>query len=148
MIEAIDHVGIAVESIAKARGLYELLGLEVERIEEVPQEGVRVALLRCGESCIELLEATDADSPIARFLARRGPGIHHLCLRTDDVTADDGRLRQAGLDMLRLRPTRGAGGCWVQFVHPRSTGGVLLELSQESEESHEPEEREAGDDEG
>ena len=148
MIEAIDHVGIAVESIAEARRLYELLGLEVERIEEVPQEGVRVALLRCGESCIELLEATDPDSPIARFLARRGPGIHHLCLRTDDVTADDARLRQAGLDMLRPRPTRGAGGCWVQFVHPRSTGGVLLELSQESDESQEPEEREAVDDDG
>jgi methylmalonyl-CoA/ethylmalonyl-CoA epimerase len=140
MIEAIDHIGIAVESIAEARRLYELLGLEVERIEEVPQEGVKVALLRCGESRIELLEATDSSSPIAHFLARRGPGIHHLCLRSDDVMVDDDRLRRAGLDMLRSQPTRGAGGCWVQFVHPRSTGGVLLELSQE------PEDREAKDD--
>jgi len=130
MIKAIDHVGIAVESIAEACRLYELLGLEVERIEEVPQEGVRVALLRCGESRLELLEAIGPESPVARFLDRRGPGIHHLCLRTDDVTADDGRLRDAGLEMLRPEPTPGAAGCWVQFVHPRSTGGVLLELSQ------------------
>jgi len=131
MITAIDHIGIAVESIAEARRFYALLGLEVERIEEVPHEGVRVALLRCGESRIELLEATGPESPIARFLDRRGPGIHHLCLRSEDVAADDDRLRRAGLDMLRHAPTRGAGGCWVQFVHPRSTGGVLLELSQE-----------------
>ncbi len=130
MIERIDHVGIAVASIDEARKLYETLGLEVEAIEEVPAEGVRVALIPCGESSIELLEPTRDDSPIARFLERRGPGIHHLCLGTGDVSADDARLRAAGLDVLRPAPTRGAGGCWVQFVHPKSAGGVLLELSQ------------------
>ncbi len=131
MIERIDHVGVAVASIAEARRLYEALGLEVEVIEEVPAEGVRVAMIRCGEARIELLEALGEDSPIARFLERRGPGIHHLALASDDVRADDGRLRAAGYRVLREAPTRGAGGCWVQFVHPGSTGGVLLELSEE-----------------
>ena len=130
MIQRIDHVGVAVESIEEARRFYEALGLEVEAIEEVPDEGVRVAMIRCGESRIELLEATTPDSPIARHLERRGPGIHHLCLATDDVAADDVRLRTLGYQVLRPKPTRGAGGCWVQFVHPRSVGGVLVELSQ------------------
>jgi methylmalonyl-CoA epimerase len=133
MIERLDHVGIAVRSIDEARKLYETLGLAVEAIEEVPAEGVRVALIPCGGSRIELLEATSASSPIARFLEKRGPGIHHLCLATGDVRADDERLRAAGLEVLRPEPTRGAGGCWVQFVHPKSTGGVLLELSQPAE---------------
>ena len=132
MIERIDHVGIAVHSLAEARKAYEALGMVVERIEEVPHEGVRVAMIRCGESHIELLEAMNESSPIAKFLAKRGPGIHHLCLATDDVRADDARLRAAGLEMLRPEPTRGAGGCWVQFVHPKSAGGVLLELSEEA----------------
>ena len=130
MIHRIDHIGIAVESIEEARGFYEALGLSIERIEEVPQEGVRVALIRCGESCIELLEATTAESPIAKFIAKRGAGMHHLCLATEDVRGDDAKLRQAGFDVLRPEPTRGVGGCWVQFVHPKSTGGVLVELSE------------------
>lgn len=133
MIGKIDHIGIAVASIAEARRFWEALGLAVEAIEDVPQEGVRVAMLRCGESHIELLEATSADSPIARFLAKRGPGIHHLCLASDDLAGDDARLRAAGLRLLRPEPTRGAGGCWVQFVHPESAGGVLVELSQPAE---------------
>jgi methylmalonyl-CoA epimerase len=132
MIERIAHVGIAVRSIADARRTYEALGMVVEGLEEVPQEGVRVAMIRCGESHIELLEPMSETSPIASFLERRGPGIHHLCLATDDVRADDARLRAAGLTMLRPEPTRGAGGCWVQFVHPKSAGGVLLELAEEA----------------
>ena len=130
MISGLDHIGIAVRSIDEGRRLYESLGLHVEEIEEVPEEGVRVAMIPCGDSRIELLEPTRDDSPIARFLEKRGPGIHHLCLSSDDVRDDDQRLRDAGLQVLRPEPTRGAGGCWVQFVHPKSTGGVLLELSQ------------------
>ncbi len=133
MIHRIDHIGIAVESIEEARGIYEALGLSIESIEEVPQEGVRVALIRGGESRIELLEATSADSPIAKFIAKRGAGMHHLCLATEDVRGDDAKLRQAGFDVLRPEPTVGAGGCWVQFVHPKSTGGVLVELSEEAD---------------
>ena len=131
MIQRIDHVGIAVPSIDEALRLYESLGLELEGIEEVPSEGVRVAMIRCGESRIELLEATREDSPVARFLARRGGGLHHICLSTSDIRADQENLEERGYRLLRAEPTRGAGGCWVQFIHPASAAGVLLELSQE-----------------
>jgi methylmalonyl-CoA/ethylmalonyl-CoA epimerase len=127
----VEHVGIAVRSIEEARRFWEALGLAVEHVEEVPHEGVRVAMIPCGETRIELLEPTRDDSPIARFLERRGPGIHHLCMRSDDVRGDDARLRAAGVELLREAPTRGAGGTRVQFVHPRSAGGVLVELSEE-----------------
>lgn len=130
MIEQVDHIGIAVRSIDEARVLYEALGLHVEEIEEVPQEKVRVAMIPCGQTCIELLEPTGPDSPIAKFLETRGPGIHHLCLKSGDVVEDDAKLREAGFRVLRDAPTPGAGGTRVQFVHPKSTGGVLLEIAQ------------------
>ncbi len=130
MIDKIDHIGVAVHSIEEGRKLYESLGLEVEHIEEVESEGVRVAMIPCGESKIELLEPTRDDSPIAKFLEKRGPGIHHVCLGSDDIDADDRRLRAEGVRVLRPEPTIGAGGCRVQFVHPKSAGGVLLELSE------------------
>ena len=130
MIRGVDHLGIAVRSIAEGRVFYEALGLAVEAIEEVPGDQVRVAMIPCGAMRLELLEPTSPESPIARFLERRGPGLHHLCLATDDLGADDARLREAGYQLLRPEPSRGAGGCWIQFVHPKSTGGVLVELSQ------------------
>ncbi|MEM7479533.1 MAG: methylmalonyl-CoA epimerase [Acidobacteriota bacterium] len=132
MIHGVDHIGIAVHSIDEAKGFYRTLGLEIEAIEEVPQEGVRVAMIDCGNTHIELLEATSPDSPVAKFLDSRGPGIHHLCLASSDVKADDAALREQGYRVLRPEPTRGAGGCWVQFVHPKSAGGVLLELSEKA----------------
>lgn len=136
MIGKLDHVGIAVTSIEEAMRFYGALGLAIDDVEEVPQEGVRVAMIRVGETRIELLEATREDSAVAKFLAKRGPGIHHLCFATDDVRGDDAKLRAAGMEVLRPEPTRGAGDCWVQFVHPRSAGGVLVELSQsEGEDS-------------
>jgi methylmalonyl-CoA/ethylmalonyl-CoA epimerase len=138
MIDKIDHVGIAVRSIEEARRFYEALGLEVEEIEEVPQEGVRVAMIPCGESRIELLEPTRDDSPVATFLAKRGEGIHHVCLGSDDVAGDDGALRAAGYRVLRPEPTVGAGGARVQFVHPKSANGVLVELSEPGEGEEEP----------
>ena len=130
MIDRIDHVGIAVRSIEEARSFWEALGLRVEEIEEVPREGVRVAMIPCGGSRIELLEPTAEDSPIARFLDKQGPGIHHLCLGSDDVEADDAALRGRGYRLIRERPTEGAGGSRMQFVHPKSAGGVLVELAQ------------------
>ncbi|HJX30130.1 MAG TPA: methylmalonyl-CoA epimerase [Thermoanaerobaculia bacterium] len=136
MIGRIEHVGIAVRSIEEARKMYEALGLQVTEIEDVPHEGVRVAMIPCGESRIELLEPISEDSPVAKFLEKRGPGVHHLCLASNDVRADDAKLREAGFQVLRPEPTRGAGGCWVQFVHPKSTGGVLLELSEGGHGSH------------
>ena len=87
----------------------------------------------------KLLESIDTASPVAKFLAKRGPGVHHICLASDDLRSDDASLRQSGFQVLRPEPTRGAGGCWVQFVHPKSTGGVLLELSQPASDSGEPE---------
>lgn len=133
MIRGVDHIGVAVRSIAEARGFYESLGLAIAEIEEVPQEGVRVAMIPCGETRIELLEPTSEDSPVAKFIERRGPGIHHVCLASDGVQADDARLRAAGAELLRAEPSRGAGGARVQFVHPRSAGGVLVELSERAE---------------
>ncbi|MEM6454250.1 MAG: methylmalonyl-CoA epimerase [Acidobacteriota bacterium] len=130
MIGAIDHIGIAVRSIDEALPFYRDLGLELVEIEEVPQEKVRVAMLACGDSRLELLEPTADDSPVARFLDKRGPGIHHVCLRSDDVDVDDARLRTAGHRLLRDAPTPGAGGSRVQFIHPKSAGGVLFELAQ------------------
>ena len=137
MIRGVDHLGIAVRSIAESRVFYEALGLAVEAIEEVPGDQVRVAMIPCGAMRLELLEPTSQESPIARFLERRGPGLHHLCLATDDLGADDARLREAGYQVLRPEPSRGAGGCWIQFVHPKSTGGVLVELSQPAADAHE-----------
>jgi len=133
MIRGVDHIGIAVTSIEEGRKLYESMGLKVEGIEEVPEEGVRVAFIPVGGTRIELLEPTSPDSPIAKFLAKRGPGIHHVCLGSDALDADDAALRAAGVQLLREEPTRGAGGCRVQFVHPKSAGGVLFELSQPEE---------------
>lgn len=130
MIPGIAHVGIAVRSIEEARPFWEALGLTIEHVEEVPHEGVRVAMIPCGASRIELLEPTRDDSPIAHFLSKRGPGIHHLCLASDDLPADEGRLRAGGFTLLREQPSGGAGGTRVQFVHPKSAGGVLVELSE------------------
>lgn len=130
MIRGLDHVGIAVRSIEEARGFWESLGLRVEAIEEVPTERVRVAMIAAGNVRIELLEPTSPDSPIAKFLEQRGPGIHHLCLASDALDAVDARLRAAGARLLRERPSPGAGGSRVQFVHPKSAGGVLVELAE------------------
>ena len=130
MITGLDHVAIAVPSIEEARSFYEKLGLEIAAVEVVEHEGVRVAMIPCGGTRIELLEPLSSDSPVGRFLERRGPGIHHLCMRSDDVHEDDGKLREDGLSLLRERPGPGAEGATVQFVHPKSAGGVLLELSE------------------
>ena len=135
MIRGIDHIGLAVRSIEEARRFWESLGLTIAHIEEVPQEGVRVAMVEVGGVRIELLEPMSAASPVAKFLDRRGPGIHHLCLASDDLSADDRRLRERGVELLREGPTPGAGGASVQFVHPKSAGGVLVELSQHASEA-------------
>ncbi len=108
----------------------DMLGLDVAETEEVAGQKVRVAMLPIGESRIELLEATSADSPISRFLEKRGPGIHHIAVRVDDIRAALADLRAKGARLIDEEPRQGAGGCLVAFVHPSSTGGVLLELVQ------------------
>jgi methylmalonyl-CoA/ethylmalonyl-CoA epimerase len=129
----LDHIGIAVESIDDGLDIYEALGLEVEAIEVVPEQGVRVASLPVGDSRLELLEPTGPDSPIARHLERRGQGLHHICLRVPDIRAAMATLAEQGRTLLSEEPQPGANGCLVCFVHPKSTGGVLLELSQRAE---------------
>lgn len=127
----IDHLGIAVNGLDGAIAFYESIGLSVAHRETVDTEKVRVAMLPAGDSRIELLEPSAPDSPIGRFLEKRGPGLHHLALRVPDLPAAVERLRASGARLLN-EPRRGAGGHLYVFVHPASTGGVLLELIQES----------------
>src|ERR1700687_4882486 len=127
----IDHIGIATRGIDEAARFWlSALGVSAIETEEVVEQKVRVAMLPVGESRIELLEATSEDSPISRFLEKRGPGIHHIAVRVDDIQATLADLKQKGTRLIDEAPRRGAGGCLVAFVHPSSTGGVLLELVQ------------------
>lgn len=126
----IDHLGIAVKSLAAARAFYEQLGLRVVGEEVVAHEKVRVAMLPVGESRLELLEATAQDSPVARFIAKRGEGLHHLALEVDNLAAVVEQLKKAGTRLISDEIKIGAGGHLYVFVHPSSTGGVLLELCQ------------------
>ena len=130
----LDHLGIAVESIDSGLAIYRALGIEVEGIEEVADQKVRVAFLPVGDARIELLEPTDGTSPIARHLERRGPGLHHICLRVPDIRAAMAQLAEEGYRLLSEEPLQGAHGCLVCFVHPKSAGGVLLELFQAASE--------------
>ncbi|MGA2195585.1 MAG: methylmalonyl Co-A mutase-associated GTPase MeaB [Bryobacteraceae bacterium] len=127
----IDHLGIAVKSLEQAAAFYESIGLAVGHRETVASEKVHVAMLPAGDSRIELLEPSEADSPIAKFLEKRGPGLHHVALRVPDLNAAVERLRASGARLLN-EPRRGSGGHLYVFVHPASAGGVLLELIQES----------------
>ena len=125
----IDHIGIATKGIDEASAFWrETLGLEIGGTEEVNEQGVRVAMLAVGESRIELLEATHDKSPIAKFLEKRGPGIHHIALRVTDIRAALNKLKANGARLIDETPRIGAGGCLVAFVHPTATGGVLVEL--------------------
>ncbi len=129
MILRLDHVGIAVRSIDESLRFWELaLGLALEGREQVPTEGVEVAFLPAGKSRVELLEATGKDTPVARFVEKRGPGIHHLTFEVDDIVAALDRLAGVGIELLDRVPRIGAGGSRVAFVHPRAAGGVLVEL--------------------
>jgi methylmalonyl-CoA epimerase len=125
---SIDHLGIAVKSLAAAKAIYQKLGLSVSGEELVDAEQVRLVMVPLGESRLELLEATSENSPIARFIARRGEGLHHICLRVPDLAAAVERLKQNGVRLISEEIRIGAGGHRYIFVHPASAGGVLLEL--------------------
>jgi len=128
---SIDHLGIAVSSIDEALNFWrDGLGLLLEGIEVVEDQGVRVAILPVGESRIELLEATGEETSIGKFIARRGPGIHHLSLEVSDLQAMLGELKNRGVRLIDQEPRVGAGGALIAFIHPSSTGGVLIELAQ------------------
>jgi len=125
----IDHIGIATNGIAAAAAVYgDAFGLSVTEMEEVSSQKVRVAMMPVGEARIELLEATSDDSPISKFLAKRGPGIHHIALRVEDIRLTLAGLKSNGTRLIDEEPRTGAGGCLVAFIHPSSTGGVLIEL--------------------
>ena len=127
----LDHIGIAVKSIAQARQLYEALGMQVVHEGTVEQEHVRTAMIPAGDARIELLEPTTPDSPVGRFLAKRGAGLHHVALHVDDISAALETLKAHGARLISDDIQTGAGGHLYFFVHPSSTGGVLLEICQD-----------------
>jgi len=130
----INHLGIATNGIEESLKFWgDALGLENVHSEVVEDQKVRVAMLPLGESRIELLEPTSDDSPIAKFLEKRGGGIHHVAVEVDDIVAALARLKSQGMRLIDEAPRVGAEGCLVAFVHPATTGGVLLELVQTSE---------------
>ncbi len=132
MLQKIDHVGIAVHSVAEARKFYEeVLGLECEGEETVESQKVKTAFFRIGEVHIELLEPTSGESPIAKFLEKKGEGIHHVAYRADDIEGQIRQARENGCRVIHEKPITGAGGKLVAFLHPKSTYGVLTEFCSE-----------------
>ena len=133
MKATLDHVGIAVADLTQALAFYrDALGLEIHPPEEVASQRVRAHFIAAGETALELLEATSEDSPIAKFVAARGPGLHHITLRVDDIRAALAQLHARGVRLIDERPREGAHGSLVAFIHPSSAHGVLVELKQVS----------------
>lgn len=127
----LDHIGVAVESLEKGRGFWEALGLGPMTTETVASEKVNVGFFDLGNGMrIELLEPTEKDSPIGKFLDKRGPGIQQMCLRVNDLRATLKMLKAKGIQLINEEPKAGAHGALVAFIHPKSTGGILIELSQ------------------
>jgi methylmalonyl-CoA epimerase len=141
MIGPAHHVGIAVRRLEDALAGYRAFGFEPEGIEEVPAQGVRVAFLQAGDVRLEFLESLAQDGVIARFVERRGEGLHHLAFAVDDVRAELRRLLAAGLELVDAEPRPGAHGRLVAFVHPRSAHGVLVELVEERPAARRPRHR-------
>jgi methylmalonyl-CoA/ethylmalonyl-CoA epimerase len=129
----LDHVGIAVADLSEALSFYrDALGLDVEAPEDVASQRVRAHFISAGQSALELLEATADDSPIAKHVAKRGPGLHHITLRVDDIHAALARLKSRGVRLIDESPRPGAHGSLVAFIHPSSAHGVLVELKEQS----------------
>lgn len=135
-VKKIDHIGIAVKDIQSVLSFYQdALGLENLGFEVVEDQGVRVAFLPVGESRFELLEPLNDDSPVAKFIARRGEGIHHICLDVDSVPESLEEMKQRGLQLIDDKPRRGAHHKEIAFVHPKASNGVMIELSQDAPEA-------------
>ncbi len=132
MISQINHIGIAVKSLDEQIPLYrDILQLKLKETETIPAQKVKVAVFQIGAVNIELLQPTSAESPIAKFIEKNGPGLHHIALQTDDITKQLKRLQSAGLRLIDQQPRPGAQGTKIAFVHPKSTGKVLMELCQQ-----------------
>ncbi|KAB8152066.1 methylmalonyl-CoA epimerase [Kordia sp. TARA_039_SRF] len=128
----IEHIGIAVKDIDASNQLFaKLFNKEHYKMEEVESEGVKTSFFQLGESKIELLEATRDDSPIAKFIAKKGEGVHHIAFDVTDINAEVARLKEEGFVVLNETPKKGADNKWVVFLHPKSTNGTLIELCQE-----------------
>jgi methylmalonyl-CoA/ethylmalonyl-CoA epimerase len=130
----LDHIGIAVRSL-EGSAIYKALGLEIDHTETVETQKVRTAFLSVGDSNLELLEPISTDSPIAKFIEKRGEGIHHICLRVEDLESHLERLKAEGFRLINDAPVPGAHGCRVAFLHPAAGNGVLIELSEKLEKS-------------
>jgi methylmalonyl-CoA/ethylmalonyl-CoA epimerase len=127
----IDHIGIAIRQLDEATAIWrDTLGLEVDSTEKIDEQGVCVAMLPIGETHIELLEPLAQDSPVGKFLEKRGPGLHHIAVRVNDIRGTLAQLKNKGARLIDETPRVGAGGCLVAFIHPSSVNGVLLELVQ------------------
>jgi len=127
----VDHIGIATPRLDEALALWQdILGLKLDSTEELAEQGVRLAMLAIGETHIELLEPLSHNSPVGKFLEKRGPGIHHIAVRVPDIRATLAQLKDKGTRLIDETPRVGAGGCLVAFIHPSSANGVLLELVQ------------------
>jgi len=132
----IDHIAIVVDDIEESRGFYEAaLGLNLTHMENVEDQESIVAFFPTGGSEIELVQPTTDNSGVARYLAKRGPGIHHICLEVDDIQATLDDLKAKGVELINETPTSGSGGKQIAFIHPRSTSGVLIELYQAAADS-------------
>lgn len=130
-IKRIDHIGIAVEDIDRSRGFWEqALGLHVHEVRRVPEQAVDVAFLPVGQSEIELVQPATSESSLAQWMQKRGPGIHHICFEVDDIRATLAHMAAQGVWLIDKEPRPGADGKLYAFVHPKSTGGVLVELYQ------------------
>ena len=137
MLTKINHIGVAVSSIEEALPFYrDSLGMTFSDTEEVPSQLVKVAFLSVGESKIELLEPTSPESPVAKFLEKNGPGVHHLAYGVEDIEAAIAKLVSKGTRMIDSVPRNGAHGARIAFIHPKSSGGVLTELCEAHENSH------------
>ena len=131
-MKKVEHIGIAVKNFSEANGLYyKLLGAEPYKTEHVDSEGVNTSFFKVGDTKIELLEATNPGSAIAKFIEKRGEGIHHIAFEVEDIIAEMERLKQEGFTLLNEQPKKGADNKLVCFVHPKSANGVLIELTQE-----------------
>lgn len=130
----LDHIGIAVTNLDEAARIYRDLGLQVDHVETVESQRVRTAFIPVGDSRLELLEATDSESAVARFIEKRGEGIHHLCFRVADIDLELEKLKAKGYRLVNEQPVEGAHGCRVAFLHPSAGRGVLIELSQRIED--------------
>lgn len=134
----IEHIGIAVKNLNDANKIYtSLLGIAPYKSECVESEGVETSFFQCGESKIELLQATNPESPIAKYIEKRGEGIHHIAFAVDDIKSEIARLKKEGFQVLNEDPKPGADNKWVAFLHPKSSHGVLVELCQERKTSDE-----------